>query len=100
MENRIHKSSRAISCEGATCPIGAVSTGSEPKNKYAGASVPEARNGAGPVGLVLIGAAAGLADSTAVIAKARTAIAFDDGIVDLLQNRRKGLGFRTGHCIP
>jgi hypothetical protein len=74
--------------------------GSEPQDQNAGASVSKARNWAGPVDLILIGASPGVADSAAVIAQTRTALTLDDGIVDLLQNGRQGLHFRTGHYIP
>jgi hypothetical protein len=100
VENRIHKGSGAVSGERASRPIGAVSAGGKPQNKNAGARVSEAGNGAGPVGLVLIGTASGFSDSAAIIAKARATVALDDRLADLLQNRREGLNFRTGHCIP
>jgi hypothetical protein len=74
-----------------------MSAGSKSKNKDASAKVAEAGNGTGPVGLVLISAAAGFADSAAIVTQARTALAPDDGIVDLLQNRRERLNFRTSH---
>lgn len=100
MEDGIHEGSRSVAGEGAAGPIGAVSAGSKAQNKNAGARVSESGNRARPVGLVLIGAAAGFADATAIVAKAGTTVALDDGVVDLLQNRRERLNFRTGHCIP
>ncbi len=50
--------------------------------------VSEAGNRAGPVGLVLIGAAPGFADAAAIVAKAGAALAIDDGFANLLQKWR------------
>ena len=100
VENGIHKSSGAVAGKRPTCPIGTMGSGGESKDQDTSARIAETRNGARPISLVLISAAAGFADAAAVVTKARTTVAFDDGLVELLQNRRKGLNFRTNHCIP
>lgn len=100
MKDGIHKGPGAISREGTTRPVGAMGAGSQAENEDAGAGVSEAGNGTGPVGLVLIGTASGFANSLAVTEKAGTTVAPYDGVVDLLQNGRERLDFRTAHCIP
>jgi hypothetical protein len=85
VENGIHEVAGAVSGKGTAGAVGTVGARSESKDKKAGSRVSEAGNGAGPVSLILIGAAAGLPDSAAVIAQAGTAFAGDDGVINLLE---------------
>jgi len=100
VQDGIHEITGAVAGKGAARAVRPVGPGSEAKDQDAGARVAEAGDGTGPVGLVLIGATPGFADAAAVVAKAGAAGAIDDGLVDLLQKRRKRLNFGSGHCIP
>jgi hypothetical protein len=62
---------------------------SESKDKKARARVTEAGDRTGPIGLILVGAATGIADSAAVVAQTGTALAGDDGVMNLLEERRR-----------
>jgi len=62
--------------------------------------IAEAGYGASPVGLILVGAPLGLADSLAVRTKTSAALAGDDGFLDLKQRNRERLCGCTCHCIP
>jgi hypothetical protein len=77
---------------------------SEAEDEDAGAGVAEAGNGAGPVSLILIGAPFCFAYAAAVVAKTRAAFTGDDGLTDLLEERRRlcvdSLCVGGCHCIP
>ena len=64
--------------------------GGEAEDEDPGAGVAEAGDWPCPVGVVLIGAAAGFADAGAVGAQAGTKLAGDDGIADLVQFKGRG----------
>ena len=85
VEYGIHEIARSVAGEGAASAIGPVGSGSEAEDEDAGAGVTEARDGACPVVLVLIGAAAGFADASTVGAQAGTEFTGDDGVADVVQ---------------
>ena len=84
VEDGIHEVAGAVSGEGAAGAVGAVDSGGETEDEDAGAQVAEAGDGTGPVGLVDVGAATGLADGFSVEAETRAALAGDDVVADLL----------------
>jgi hypothetical protein len=69
VENGVHEIAGAVSGEGAAGAVGTMSAGGEAKDKDACFGITEAGDGTGPVGLVLIGAAAGFADAATVVTK-------------------------------
>ena len=77
--------SGALAGEGTAGTVGPVGAGSESKDQDAGARISEAGDGTRPVGLVLVGAAAGFSDSAAIVPESRAAFAGDDGLVNLLE---------------
>ncbi len=85
VQDGVHEVAGAVAGEGTAGAVGTVGSGSEAEDQDAGAGVSEAGNGTGPVGLVLVGAAASLADAFAVFAEAGAAFAGDDGLADLLE---------------
>jgi hypothetical protein len=74
--------------------------GRKTKDEDSGTGIAEARNRAGPVGLVAISPAFRLADALAVSAKARAALAGNDGFVYLKQWDWKRFAGFACHCIP
>ena len=105
VQDGVHEVAGAIAGEGAAGAVGSVGAGGEAEDEDASARVAEAGHGAGPVGLVLVGTAFGLADAAAVCAKTGAAFAGDDGLVDLLEELRRSLCFDSlgvggCHCIP
>ena len=104
VQDGVHEVAGAVAGEGTAGAVGSVGSGSEAEDEDAGARVAEAGHGAGPVGLVLVGTAFGLADAAAVCAKTGAAFAGDDGLVDLLEELRRSLSFDSlgvgCHCIP
>lgn len=78
VQDGVHEVAGAVSGEGAAGAVGSVGAGSKAEDEHARAGIPEARYGTSPVLLVLVGAAAGLADSGAVGAEARAELAGDD----------------------
>jgi hypothetical protein len=104
VQDGIHEVAGAVAGEGTAGAVGSMGSGGEAEDEDAGARVAEAGDGAGPVGLVLVGAPFGLADAAAVVAKTGAAFAGDDGLVNLLEERRRGLrvnslGVGGYHCI-
>ena len=93
VEDGVHEVAGAVAGEGAAGAIGTVGSGSEAEEENAGAGVAEAGNGPRPVGLVDVGAAAGFADGGTVGAEARTALAEDDVLPDLLKLRQFRIGY-------
>ena len=65
--------------------------GASPRIRRRARGIAEAGDGAGPVGLVLVGAAAGFADAAAVVAQPGAALAGDDGVVNLLKDLIRNL---------
>jgi hypothetical protein len=61
-------------------------SGSESKYQDAGSWVAEAGDWFRPIGLVAVGAAAGLSDAAAVVAEAGATVAGGDGLTDLLED--------------
>ena len=97
VQDGVHEVTGAVAGKGAASAVGPMSAGGEAKDEDAGAGGAEAGHGTSPVGLVEVGAATGLADSRAILAKAGTAAAGGDVLVD----DRKRVGGRTddaGHC--
>ena len=88
VQDGIHEVAGAVAGEGSAGAIGPVGSGREAEDENAGAWVAEAGNGARPVGFILVGATFHLADTPAVVAKARATLAGGDGLVYLLKERR------------
>jgi hypothetical protein len=97
VEHRVHEVAGAIASEWAAGAIGAVSAGSEAEDEDAGAGIAETGDGAGPVFMILVGAAAGVADAGTVLAQARAQFAGDDGFADAVQVRRGR--WKLGQCL-
>ena len=74
VQDGIHEVAGAVAGEGTAGAVGSVGAGGEAEDEDSGAGVAEAGDGAGPVGLVLVGAAFGFADAAAVVAKARCSV--------------------------
>ena len=89
VEDGIHEVSGAIAGEGAASAVRSVSSGRETEDEDAGFGVAEAGDGTGPVGVVDVRAAAGLADGFAVGAEAGTTFAGDDGVASKGKGSRK-----------
>jgi hypothetical protein len=85
VEDGVHEVSGAVAGEGTAGAVGTVGAGSESKDQDPCAWISEAGDRARPVGLVLVGAATGFADSAAIVSESRTAFAGDDGLVNLLE---------------
>jgi hypothetical protein len=89
VEDGVHEVTGAVTGEGASGAVGAVSAWGKSNDEDACAWVSEAGDGPRPVGLVAVGAAAGFADSAAVVAQPGTALAGDDGLTNLLENGKR-----------
>jgi hypothetical protein len=100
VQDGIHEVAGAVAGEGTAGAIGSVGAGGEAEDEDAGAGVAKAGYGAGPVGLVLVGASLGFADAAAVFAKAGAALTGDDGLMNLLEELRRSLCVGGCHCIP
>ena len=100
VEDGIHEVAGAVAGKGTAGAVGSVGSGSKAEDKDAGAGVAEARYGASPVGLVLVGAAPGFADAAAVVAQAGATLAGGDGFLNLLEQLRRNLCAGECHCIP
>jgi hypothetical protein len=94
VEDRIHKVTRTVACEGSAGPVGAVSAGSQAQDENSGPRIAEARNRACPVGLIPIGPAFGLPNSLAVGAKTRALLTRDNPLMNL-KNIYRQLNSRT-----
>ena len=99
VEDGIHEVAGAIASKGTTGAIRSVSTRSQAEDENAGAGVAEARNGARPVGLVLVGTAFRFADAAAVVAQAGTTFTANDGIANLLEEWGRILCIERWHCV-
>jgi hypothetical protein len=97
MKNGIHEVSGTVSREGAAGAVGSMGTRSQPKDKNARPRVTKPGYRTGPVDLIPVGLAAGLADTSAIGAKAVAALAGYDGLLDTEQIRRKGFGSVASH---
>ena len=97
MKNGIHEVSGTVSREGAAGAVGSMGTRSQPKDKNARPRVTKPGYRTGPVDLIPVGLAAGLADISAIGAKAVAALAGYDGLLDTEQIRRKGFGSVASH---
>ena len=91
VQDGIHEVAGAIAGEGAAGAVGSMCAGGKTEDEDAGAWIAKAGNRAGPIGLVQVGAALGLADAAAVVAKARATFAVDDGFANLKEERRRTL---------
>jgi hypothetical protein len=99
VQDRVHKVAGAIAGERPPGTVSPVRPRRQAKDQHTGSGISEAGDGTGPVRLVLIGAAAGFADTAAVLAKTGTKLAIDDGFADLLQKRRQQTDIGTSHCL-
>ena len=96
VKDGVHEVAGSVSGEGAAGSIGSMGSRSQAKDEDAGTGITKAWNRAGPVGLIAVGAAFGLTDTLAIVAKAETAFAGGDGLMNLKQGRREGF-CRTCH---
>lgn len=62
--------------------------------------IPESGHRPGPVGLLLVGAAPGLPNAAAVVAKTGAELTRDDGFVNLIEKLKRSLCVRGCHRIP
>jgi len=99
VQDGIHEVAGAIAGEGSAGTICTVGSGSEAEDEDAGTRVSEAGNGTSPVGLILVGAAFGLADAPAVLTETRAKLAGDDGFMNLRKDWGRTLFVRSVHCI-
>jgi hypothetical protein len=99
VQDGVHEVAGTVASKGAAGAVRSVGAGCEAKDEDAGARIAEAGNGTGPVGLVQIGAAFGLADALAVLAQTGAKFAGDDRFANLLQERRRTLDVEGCHCI-
>ena len=83
----VHEVAGAVTGEGTAGAVGTVGSRSESKYEEARVRVSEAGDGAGPVCLILVGAAAGFAYPATVVAQTGAALAGDDGVMNLLEER-------------
>lgn len=74
--------------------------GGEAQDEDAGAGVSKAWDGAGPVGLIDVGATFGFAYAAAVVPETGAALTGDDGLMNLLEELRRSLCEGGCHCIP
>jgi hypothetical protein len=100
VQDGIHEVAGAVAGEGAAGAVGSVSAGGEAENEDTGAWIAEARNGAGPVGLVDVGAPFGLTYVAAVSTKTGAAFTGNYGLVNLLEGLRRKLCVGMCHRIP
>jgi hypothetical protein len=100
VEDGVHEVAGAVAGEGAAGAVGSVGSRSEAKDEDSGARIAETGDGAGPVGLILIGAAFGFADALTVGAKASAAFTGNDGLMNLLEELGRNLCAGRCHCIP
>jgi hypothetical protein len=100
VEDGVHEVAGAVSGEGAAGAVGSVGARGEAEDKNSCFGVSEPGDGTGPVGVVLVGSAFGLADAAAVVAEAGAALADDDGFVNLLKYLGRNLCVGGCHCIP
>lgn len=85
VQDGVHEVTGAVPGEGASGAVGTMCSGSESNDEDTGARVSKAGDGACPVGLVLVGAAASGSDALAVGAEAGTEFAVDDVVLNLLK---------------
>jgi hypothetical protein len=97
VEDGVHEVAGAVAGEGPAGAVGTVGAGSESKNQDSCAGISEAGDRTCPVGLILIGAAAGFSDSPAIVSEPRTAFAGDDGLVNLLEDQGRGWSSTSRH---
>jgi hypothetical protein len=100
VEDGIHEIAGAVAGEGATGAVGSVGAGGEAEDEDSGAGIAKAGDGAGPVGLVMVGAAFGFADAAAVVAKPIAPFTGGDGFVNLLEELSRTVCAGSCHCIP
>ena len=100
VEDGVHEVAGTVAGEDAAGTICPMRAGSKAENKDPCSRVAEAGDRTGPVGLIPIGTALGIADGAAIVAKAGTAFARNDGVVNLLQKGTHYLYVGAGHCIP
>jgi hypothetical protein len=100
VQDGIHEVAGAVTGEGAAGAISSVGAGGKAEDEDSSFGVSEARNGSGPVGLILVGTAFGFADAAAVVTKTRAAVTGNDGFANLLEKLRRYLCVRECHSIP
>ncbi len=100
VQDGIHEVAGAIAGEGAAGAVGSVGSGGEAEDEDAGSGIAEARNGAGPIGLIDVGPTFGFAYAAAVVAETGAAFTSDDGLMNLLEELRRSLCAGECHCIP
>jgi hypothetical protein len=86
MKDRVHEVAGAIAGKGPSCPISSMRPRGKAQDEDAGEGIAEAGDGTSPIRLILICTAFNLADTFAVVAKARTLFAGDDRLANLFKN--------------
>ena len=99
MQDGIHEVAGSVAGEATAGAVGSVGTRREADDEDSGSGVAKSGNRASPINLVLVGAAPGLSDPSAVVAQTGAAFAGDDGFLNLLEEWR-GLCACGCHCIP
>ena len=99
VKNGIHEVAGPVTGEWAAGAVGSVGAGRETKDEDASPRVAEAGNRTRPVGLVQVSAALRFADAVAEVEQAGAAFAGDDGLANLLKERRRYLCGWERHCI-
>ena len=100
VEDGIHEVAGAVAGEGTAGAVGSVSARGEAQDENASAGIAKSGYGAGPVGLVDVGATFGFAYAAAVVAETGAAFTGDDGLMNLLEELRRSLCARGCPCIP
>jgi hypothetical protein len=88
VEDGIHEVAGTVAGKGAASAVGAVGSRGQAEDENAGAGIAEAGHGAGPVDVILVGAAAGFADAATIFAQAGAEFAAEDRLTDAVQIRR------------
>jgi hypothetical protein len=97
VKDGIHEVSGTVSREGATSAVGSMGTWSQPKDENARPRVAEPGYRTGPVDLIHVSPAAGLADASTVGAEAIAGFAGDNGLLDTEQIGGKRSGSGASH---
>jgi hypothetical protein len=100
MQDGIHEITGAVAGKGPAGAVCPVRPWSKAENEDPSAWVAKTWNGACPVGLILVGAALGFADTAAVVTQTGAALTCGDGMVNLLKELGRNLCAGGCHCIP
>ena len=90
VEDGVHEVAGAVAGKGSPRPVGSVGSWGEAQDEDAGVGIAEAGNGLGPIFLIAVGFAAGLADAADVSDEASAAGAGGDGVLYLRDLLKRG----------